>query len=57
MIAPARTFRLRPDAVASDARGLSLGGVRFDGCDEATGILLEAKANIDHLFDRFGQVV
>ena len=27
------------------------GGVRFDGCDPPTGILLEAKANIDHLFD------
>ena len=29
-----------------------LGLVRFDGCDPATGIMLEAKANIDHLFDR-----
>jgi hypothetical protein len=28
-----------------------LGTVRFDGCDEETGFLLEAKANIDHLFD------
>jgi hypothetical protein len=29
-----------------------LGGVRFDGCDPATGTMLEAKANIDHLFDQ-----
>jgi hypothetical protein len=28
-----------------------LGIVRFDGCDPETGFLLEAKANIDHLFD------
>ena len=28
-----------------------LGIVRFDGCDETTGNLLEAKADIDHLFD------
>lgn len=27
------------------------GIVRFDGCDPETGFLLEAKANIDHLFD------
>ena len=27
------------------------GNVRFDGCDPETGFLLEAKANIDHLFD------
>ena len=28
-----------------------VGGVRFDGCEEATGNLLEAKAKQDHLFD------
>ncbi|MFZ1962801.1 MAG: Tox-REase-5 domain-containing protein [Roseiarcus sp.] len=28
-----------------------LGTVRFDGCDPRTGILLEAKANIDFMFD------
>ena len=28
-----------------------VGGVRFDGCDPLTGILLEAKAFLDHLFD------
>jgi hypothetical protein len=28
-----------------------LGIVKFDGCDETTGNLLEAKADIDHLFD------
>ena len=30
---------------------IKVGGVIFDGCDPATGDLLEAKANIDHLFD------
>jgi len=30
---------------------IKVGGVKFDGCDPATGNLLEAKANIDHLFD------
>ena len=30
---------------------INVGGVIFDGCDPATGDLLEAKANIDHLFD------
>lgn len=35
---------------------INVGGVRFDGCDEATGILLEAKANIDHLFDNMGKL-
>ena len=30
---------------------INVGGVNFDGCDPATGNLLEAKANIDHLFD------
>ena len=28
-----------------------VGGVRFDGCDEATGFLLEAKAKNDNIFD------
>jgi hypothetical protein len=28
-----------------------VGGVRFDGCEEATGNLLDAKAKQDHLFD------
>jgi hypothetical protein len=28
-----------------------LGAVRFDGCDPPTGFLLEAKADLDHLFD------
>ena len=28
-----------------------LGIVRFDGCDPPTGFLLEAKANIDFMFD------
>ncbi len=28
-----------------------LGTVRYDGCEPPTGFLLEAKANIDHLFD------
>jgi hypothetical protein len=27
------------------------GGLFFDGCDQSTGDLLEAKANIDFLFD------
>ena len=35
---------------------INVGGVRFDGCYEATGILLEAKANIDHLFDDMGKL-
>ena len=30
---------------------ISVGGVRFDGCDEATGFLLEAKAKNDNIFD------
>jgi len=29
-----------------------LGGVRFDGCDPRTGFLLEAKADIDFMFDK-----
>jgi hypothetical protein len=28
-----------------------VGGIRFDGCDELTGNLLDAKAKQDHLFD------
>lgn len=28
-----------------------LGIVRYDGCDETTGFLLEAKADIDFMFD------
>jgi hypothetical protein len=28
-----------------------VGGVRFDGCEESTGNLLDAKAKQDHLFD------
>jgi len=31
---------------------IDVGGVKFDGCDDATGILLEAKANIDFMFDK-----
>ena len=30
---------------------INVGGVNFDGCDPATGNLLEAKANIDFMFD------
>jgi hypothetical protein len=30
---------------------INVGGVNFDGCDPKTGILLEAKADINHLFD------
>lgn len=30
---------------------INVGGVDFDGCDPATGDLLEAKANIDLMFD------
>jgi hypothetical protein len=30
---------------------IDVDGVNFDGCDPSTGNLLEAKANIDHLFD------
>lgn len=30
---------------------INVGGVNFDGCDPATGTLLEAKANIDFMFD------
>ena len=29
-----------------------VGGVFFDGCDPRTGILLEAKADIDFMFDK-----
>jgi hypothetical protein len=29
----------------------TIGIVRFDGCDETTGFMLEAKANIDFMFD------
>jgi hypothetical protein len=28
-----------------------LGFVRFDGCDETTGSMLEAKADLDFMFD------
>jgi hypothetical protein len=31
---------------------INVGGVNFDGCDESTGNLLEAKADIDFMFDR-----
>lgn len=31
---------------------IRLGKVNFDGCDPATGILLEAKADIDFMFDQ-----
>jgi hypothetical protein len=34
-----------------------VGGVRFDGCDEATGGLQDAKANIDFLFDANGNLM
>ena len=30
---------------------INVGGVNFDGCDPKTGNLLEAKANIDFMFD------
>ena len=30
---------------------INVGGFNFDGCDPATGTLLEAKANIDFMFD------
>ena len=29
---------------------INVGGVDYDGCERSTGNLLEAKANIDHLF-------
>jgi hypothetical protein len=29
---------------------INVGGVDYDGCEQSTGNLLEAKANIDHLF-------
>ena len=35
---------------------IKVGGVRFDGCDPTTGDLLEAKADIDHLFDADGEL-
>lgn len=35
---------------------IKVGGVNFDGCDPKTGNLLEAKANIDHLFDTNGRL-
>ncbi|RBP05158.1 restriction endonuclease fold toxin 5 of polymorphic toxin system [Roseiarcus fermentans] len=35
---------------------IDVGGVRFDGCDPTTGDLLEAKADIDHLFDDDGEL-
>lgn len=31
---------------------INVGGVNFDGCDKSTGDLLEAKANIDLMFDK-----
>jgi hypothetical protein len=33
-----------------------LGGLFFDGCDPRTGFLLEAKADLDHLFDDHGNL-
>ncbi|MDE3177639.1 MAG: hypothetical protein KGM15_16180 [Pseudomonadota bacterium] len=35
---------------------IEVGGVYFDGCDPTTGKLLEAKANIDFMFDANNQV-
>ena len=45
--------------VSGMAYGLAVvvGGVRFDGCDEATGWLKDAKANIDFLFDANGNLM
>jgi hypothetical protein len=35
---------------------IRVGGVNFDGCDPETGKLLEAKANIDFMFDANGKL-